>query len=361
MKVQSSTDVQNSGMTTLKMGSTLLRSSTDYTVNWVEELITAYHEVEENNPLTEEDRFFIERNKQYEQFFGDAEWGESENRFTKISFQGADQEKLDLYDKLLQNNCLGVQLCDTIYHVTTWSRFCDSIRYGGFVLVHPKDWSVQWEDSAFKNLLKKRFAKEEMSSPKVKDFVDCYQRYTYAMCWSLSPWNKSVCDKKRRDMEESIQEPLILLKSSVKKLLAAYYQDRSSFARCFISRMNYKGEKSLKSTVPYVNDLENGDIGTYSHFDSVSTTSDGFKVQNEVRLLFEDVDDDNEKTVLTQNNRSELKEKVMIVKPIELQNVIEEVWTDTYTLRSMIQRRGFKVRCWWKDYIEDLSRKISAR
>lgn len=361
MEAQSTTDVQDSRMTALTAGIAPLRSSKNYTMNWVEELIAAYCEVAANNSLTDEDLFFIERNRLYEQFFGEVEWGRSENIYSKISLQGAGQEKLDTYDKLLQSNCLGVQLSDAIYHVTTWSRFCDSIRYGGFVLAHPKDWSVQWEDSAFKNLLKKRFAKDGGVEAKIKDFVDCYQRYTYAMCWSLSPWNKSVHDKKKRDMAKSIQEPLVLLKSSVKKLLSAYYQDRSSFARCFICRVNYEGKTQLKSTVPCVSDLYNGDIGTYNHWDSVSTTSDEFEAQNEVRLLFEDVDDDREKTVLTQNDLAKRKEKVMIAKAIDLHDVIEEVWTDTYAVRSMIQGHGFHLRYWWKDFIDDWRRRFSAR
>ena len=258
----------------------------------------------------------------YDELFGEADEGDSFSpRRLPIAFPIEDRAKRKTFETILKNNSCGLALDTTIFHYTTSAYLNEAVKRGGFILSQPKDWSVQWEDSVFKNRLKELQRKsKEPTIPSL--LANSYMRDSYGMCWTLNDDNPCIAAMfKRKHASESI----VVISSTVKQLLSAYMTDNLSVRSCFLIKMRYCSEKKLRESVVDPEDLFIGDFGTDVHHNSIAVTANKFVDQNEVRLIVEDSQSLSDKTIIQIRNQSSGHTETKLVKHVDFASIINSV------------------------------------
>ena len=257
----------------------------------------------------------------YDLLFGEEEWkdGECDSTAQSKPIVADNEQKLKAHRALLECNCVGIGLSDQIYHVTTVAWLNEARKRNGFMLSRPGDWSVVWEDTAFKTLLRKSQSQGPQSNV---DLVEAYMKYSYGMCWSLDGDNKNVIDMMKR---KHPCENIAIVSSTAEKLLGAYITDNLSARGCFLIKMNYLPGNNLKTKTIDASDLILGDAGTSVHHESTANTHVKFKAQNEVRLIVEDCPNDLQKTSVVYRNYKTGKTENKLIKQVDLDSIITSV------------------------------------
>lgn len=234
-------------------------------------------------------------------------------------------DDLKAYETLLSENCPDINLNQKLYHVTTLSHFLEAQKAGGFFLAQPRTWSVKWEDTPFKNLLDK-IEKNEVGKSEDKEInmslVDVYQRSTFGMCWTLDKVNDDVIEMERR---KHPGEAIVVLSTTARDLLKAYYRDRSSRIRCYLLKMKYLKRKKLLDVDVDLSDIADPNFGTLEHIESDTMTHDKFSGQNEVRLIVEDCPEDLDKTYDIRKDVRKKTARVLMAKHIDIFATVKEV------------------------------------
>lgn len=257
----------------------------------------------------------------YEILFGEEEWKDSDfNSVAKSKPITQDTEdKRKAYRALLQCNCIGVDLADPIFHVTTMAWLNEARKRNGFVLSRPRGWSVSWEDTMFKSL---SMQAQKQGKKYAELLVEAYMKYSYSMCWSLDADNGNVLEMAKR---KHPGEDIVVISSTAEKLLSAYITDNLSVRGCFLSKMQYSTGNHLKSNELDMTELDSGDVGTAMHHESITITHKKFEAQNEVRLIVEDCPNDLRKTTMTYRNYATNKQEEMLIKHVDLDSIITSV------------------------------------
>jgi len=253
--------------------------------------------------------------------FGEEEWKDGEYDSTARSkpIVADNEQKRKAYRTLLECNCAGLSLSDKIYHVTTVAWLNEARRRNGFILSRPGDWSVNWEDTAFKTLLKES---QSQGQPSYAELAEAYMKYSYGMCWSLDIDNGIVIDMMKR---KHPCEDIAIISSTAEKLLSAYITDNLSARGCFLVKMNYSSGGNLKAARIDPTDLGSGDAGTSVHHETITNTHNKFKAQNEVRLIVEDCSNDLQKTTLVYQNCKTGETENKLIKHVDLDSIITSV------------------------------------
>ena len=262
--------------------------------------------------------------------FGEEEWKDGEYDSTAQSkpIVANNEHKQNAYRTLLECNCVGLNLSNQIYHVTTVAWLNEARKRNGFILSRPGDWSVNWEDTAFKTLLKESQPQGQQS---YAELAEAYMKYSYGMCWSLDVDNGNVIGMMKR---KHPREDIAIISSTAEKLLSAYVTDNLSARGCHLIRMNYSSGSNLKAARIDSADLESGDVGTSVHHEAIANTHNKFKTQNEVRLIVEDCPNDLKKTTLVYKNYETGKAENKLIKHVDLDSIITsiKVVKNEYTL-----------------------------
>lgn len=259
-------------------------------------------------------------NQSYDTLFGELEWSDDDvNSIVeqrKIEFDSFNEKQKKAYEQILECKCAGINLDTPIYHYTTFSYLNEAIKMGGFLLSQPKDWSINWEDTIFKNLQK------SAKSTEAEELVNAYLKYSFGMCWTLNGDNENILEMERR---KHPGESVVIIESTVRKLLSAYITDNISIRACSVVRMKYLPGKDLRGGKVSSDDLMFGDAGTDVHHESISKTIDKYQSQDEVRLIFEDYQECCDKTLITIVNKMYGREEIKLIKHIDLRMVITSI------------------------------------
>ena len=253
--------------------------------------------------------------------FGEEEWKDSDyNSVAKSKPIIQDTEdKRKAYRALLRCNCIGVDLTDQLFHVTTMAWLNEARKRNGFVLSRPRGWSVSWEDTMFKSL---SLQAQKQGKKYAELLVEAYMKYSYSMCWSLDADNGNVLEMAKR---KHPGEDIVVISSTAEKLMSAYITDNLSALGCFLSKMQYSTGNHLKSIALDMAELDSGDVGTAMHHESITNTHKKFETQNEVRLIVEDCPNDLNKTTITHHNYATSKQEEMLIKHVDLDSIITSV------------------------------------
>lgn len=253
--------------------------------------------------------------------FGEEEWKDLDFDSSVKSKQipKDTEDKRKAYRALLQCNCIGVDLADPIFHVTTMAWLNEAKKRKGFVLSRPRGWSVSWEDTIFKSLLAQA---KNQGSEYAKLLVEAYMKYSYSMCWSLDADNGNVLEMAKR---KHPGEDIVVISSTAEKLMSAYITDNLSARGCYLSKMQYSAGNHLKSIGLDVAELDSGDVGTAMHHESITITHKKFEAQNEVRLIVEDCPNNLRKTTMTYHNYTTNEQEEMLIKHVDLESIITNV------------------------------------
>ena len=259
-------------------------------------------------------------NQSYDTLFGELEWSDDDVnsivKQRKIEFDSLNEKQKKAYEQILKCKCAGINLDTPIYHYATFSYLNEAIKRGGFLLSQPKEWSVNWEDTAFKNLQKNAKLTD------TEELVNVYLKNSYGMCWTLNGDNENILEmEKRKHPGESI----VIIASTVRRLLRAYITDNISIRACSMAKIEYLPRRDLKEKNVSPNDLQFGDAGTDVHHYSISRTIDKYQAQDEVRLIFEDCQECCDKTLITIVNKVSGREEIKLIKHIDLRMVITSI------------------------------------
>ena len=259
----------------------------------------------------------------YDVLFPEQEWKDSDPLPARmcsrlIDFKSLTNNQKKAYENILKYKCIGLDLDTPLYHYTTLGYLNEAIRHGGFLLSLPKDWSVNWEDTKFKNTI--RSGKDITALG--KGVGEGLMNYSYAMCWSLDENNHGLLERVKKNHPG---EPVVILESNARKLLSAYITDNLSVLACSLVRMKYLRNKQMKELMLSFDDLQFGDAGTEAHHDSISMTNIKFSQQKEVRLIYEvDFQHVTGTTVTMENHKTNKRSKKLIVQ-IDLRSAINSV------------------------------------
>lgn len=256
----------------------------------------------------------------YDTLFGELEWSDDDvNSIVKqrrIEFDRLSVKQKKAYEQILECKCAGINLDTPIYHYTTFSYLNEAIKRGGFLLSQPKEWSVNWEDTAFKNLQK------NAKSTDTEELVNVYLKNSYGMCWTLTGDNENILEMEKRTHPG---ESIVIIASTVRRLLRAYITDNISIRACYVAKIEYLPRRDLKKKNVSPNDLQFGDAGTDVHHESISKTIDEYQSQEEVRLIVEDSPECSDKTFITIVNKVFEREEIKLIKHIDLRMVITSI------------------------------------
>lgn len=121
-------------------------------------------------------------------------------------------------------------------------------------------------------------------------------------------------------------EPIVVLRTTARDLLKAYYRDRTALIRCFLLKMKYLTSKGLQRIDPNLENLKDANIGTALHVEADSMTHVKFENQNEVRLIIEDCLEDKDKTYDIRVDCASLKPpRVLLAKHIDVFSVVKNI------------------------------------
>lgn len=230
--------------------------------------------------------------------------------------------KSDAFETILKSNSGGLKLNEPLFHYTTFSNLNSALNLGGFVLSRPGTWSVNWEDTEFKNSCNKLKNDQAVEGDLAKKILNFFSRDSYAMCWTIDEDNPCVVDYVRR---KHPSESIAVISTTVRQLLGAYINDNLSVCRCFLVKMEYLKEKKLRRLEVEPESLTSGDNGSEVHRQSVSLTADKFEKQHEVRLIVEDSIDYPDKTMIDTNNHMSGNRETHLVKHVNLSAIINSV------------------------------------
>ncbi|MEW8687321.1 MAG: DUF2971 domain-containing protein [Candidatus Thiodiazotropha sp.] len=162
-----------------------------------------------------------------------------------------------------------------VYRIITKERLIELFQKGKNTLVHPSKW-----DDPYENFILKSQVRMKSGEVKAFDFHD----NIYGQCWSRH---------KASDAMWRIYSPNkdgIRIKSTIRKLLSSLYfgnVNKPSMS-CVIGKVEYLTETKLNN---YANSIYvNGALSKDNLFRSLLVKRRAFKHENEVRLLYFDLD-----------------------------------------------------------------------
>lgn len=185
-----------------------------------------------------------------------------------------------------------------VYRIITKDRLLELFQKGKNTLAHPSKW-----DDPYENFILKSKVRMKSGEVKVFDFHD----NIYGQCWSCH---------KASDAMWRIYSPNkdgIRIKSTIKKLLSSLYNgnvNKPSMS-CVIGKVEYLTEIKLNK---YANSIYvNGALSKDNLFRSLLVKRRAFKHENEVRLLYFDLDYINTGKLFSfEINPHELIDQIMI-------------------------------------------------
>lgn len=257
----------------------------------------------------------------YDVLFPEAKWGASDIGSLAVArpidIRNLNDKQCNAYENILRCKCVGVNLDAPLYHFTTFANLNEAVNRGGFVLTQPRDWSVNWEDTAFKNLLKQDGAPGD-----IRQLVNAYIRDSYGMCWTLDGGNENILEMSRR---KHPGESILLLSTTARKLLRAYITDNFSVRACSLVKIVYLSGSELRKKSVSPDDLQSADVGTDVHHASISKTIDKYAAQDEVRLIVEDCSNYSRKTNISVTNHETGQDEVKLIKHVDLSSAINSI------------------------------------
>lgn len=253
--------------------------------------------------------------------FPEAEWGAldigSLAMARPIDIKNLNDKQRTAYEEILRYKCVGIDLDAPLYHFTTFANLNEAVRRGGFILSQPRDWSVNWEDTAFKNLLNRDGTQDD-----IRRLANAYIKDSYGMCWTLDDGNENILEMVRR---KHPNESIVLLSTTARKLLEVYIIDSISILSCSLVKIEYLSGNELRKKSVSPDDLQSADVGTDVHHDSISKTINKYAAQNEARLIVEDCLNYSRKTNISVTNHETGQDEVKLIKHVDLSSAINSI------------------------------------
>lgn len=173
-------------------------------------------------------------------------------------------------------NLKDTELDDYIYRIISLERFLELFAMEENTLVKP----CRWEDT-FENFILK--SKVKLKSGEILKYN--YHERIYGQCWTL----EASLDAMWRIYSPNREG--LRIRTTIRKLLESIYNANSQLAQftCCLGKVEYKSTCELRD---YANSIfDYSGISVENIFKSLLVKRNPFKHENEVRLLYDNLDD----------------------------------------------------------------------